>query len=577
MADHITIRLSDVRDQLVAQENELIKLQQPSSGFTNCGNAKRTKLQAIVKTLNALSKEIVTREEHDAPPAKRDLNRGLKKFTFRLAEMHVQAVQLLLELTHDPTATPREEQHQQQCGQRLQALKEVCSTYTPIAPGISKKCDPVPNLVKYNFCAEVLKRGDDVRERMTIKNFILTRPSGAASCGSWSECDGTSKECAVLDDQGLAIATFNVELQTLESQLQDAEELHDCNKDKDSRISVLVGYLQKKKDESEPNSLGYQDIKARAMERKLLGTIPRVSRLYLSALYSHVEMSYDRDAGSARGQRTCETRLETMITVSAHYMKCSFTINGQPYPFQSPASCSGKLGADICSACAEAQKLHTTAIRMRDGNLCTASHLESHQFRRYDIASFPKNNNPVCKQFGFPEAIVNEVFKTTRRATKTNFQRDVLSTNIDDCSREKPDDLLYARQRVQELLEQLRTSSGSKDQAVDGGEAASNAILRMKRQELPETAELYLQVIRTSVEFSWRGNKGLIDRSFCDSQLQEWKTQAELAIVDMEKLIENGKCYFSRLKLECNVHLMFTLSQGMQLNVCRAQVGFVQT
>ena len=113
-------------------------------------------------------------------------------------------------------------------------------------------------------------------------------------------------------------------------------------------------------------------------------------------------------------------------------------------------------------------------------------------------------------------------------------------------------------------LEKIRLAETSSGNRYERNQKARETILRLKRQQLPSAAELYLSSLRVSMELVWNGHThhSLVE-SNCKQLLEQFKEQSTEARDDTKKLIENGRVDEKEIlkSFEDSVHLAEQLEQ----------------
>jgi hypothetical protein len=109
------------------------------------------------------------------------------------------------------------------------------------------------------------------------------------------------------------------------------------------------------------------------------------------------------------------------------------------------------------------------------------------------------------------------------------------------------DQLRYSRNEAMKITRDIRNTQTSGSSFTSGG-ADEQAIVTLKRQLLPEAAELSLEILRHSVEFAWSGSPSA-SFSECTSLLGGnggnwgWKEEAQHALDAMQILVNNGRTF----------------------------------
>ena len=125
---------------------------------------------------------------------------------------------------------------------------------------------------------------------------------------------------------------------------------------------------------------------------------------------------------------------------------------------------------------------------------------------------------------------------------------------------------------IGQVVDKIRLPITSSSKNYESNQKARETILRLKRQQLPSAAELYLSSLRVSMELLWDGHTHHrhIMRN-CVALLKRFKKQSTKARDDTKKLIDNGR-FDEEGKLQSFVDSVRLAEHLMQKKFCQKMV-----
>jgi hypothetical protein len=389
---------------------------------------------------------------------------------------------------------------------------------------------------------------------MGIKTFIKSRGAGQDGCETWQQCDG-NPACKDFDVVELWAHDFRNKIATSQVELQQIEGMNDCSTGKTSRLSDLVLHLDFMATNIQNDKLldGKTTKTTGALKANKLAVVPDFSSLYLSVLHSSLELSYDPKAATT--QQTCKSRLAKLEEAAKKYSDTSPAGVCHACPPQVLHagvchSCTTK-----CRSCASAYKIHRDASSLGNKKFCPMIQQKgTDEFDRFSIQDFLMDNpidsdRVTCSMFGFDDAIVDEYTKEIE-VLKSSLGKEVLSKEASAaCIPSAIRHLHSITIDIGKVVDKIRAPTAKGDEEVNGKKR--EAIVRMKLQQLPSAAELYLTSLKTSLELSWTAFS-VFDtpaRHDCQATLDKFAQQSELAVNDTQKLYDNGR-YDEESRLE---------------------------
>ena len=220
--------------------------------------------------------------------------------------------------------------------------------------------------------------------------------------------------CTEGDFIELWAAEFKGRVESARAELTSVEAMNDCSPNKPRRMQILISHLDNMKTDSESDQLlqGKTTKTTQALEAKKASVIPDFAPLYLSALYTSLELSYDPKASI---QSTCNSRLAKLDQAAGHYSTVRTEEAGEDLQLKDLQSvaCSSCLASDTskkCQSCATAANVSAIAIKLRAQNFCsdmqdpaTGKLKGTSEYQRFSIWAFVTEGqaepNPVCKHF----------------------------------------------------------------------------------------------------------------------------------------------------------------------------------
>ena len=219
---------------------------------------------------------------------------------------------------------------------------------------------------------------------------------------------------------------FKGRIESARAELTRIEMLNDCEPSKLVRMQLLISNLDNMKTDTESDQLldGKTTKTTKALQEKKASVIPDFSLLYLSALHTSLELSYDTGASA---QTACDSRLEKLVNVAGFYS--TIRTEEAMENLQGEFVCSGCTLTDrrkLCKSCAGAANISDIASKLGEKKFC--AHMQdkgTEEYQRFSIHQFIQDlqdRNPVCREFGIEDAIVDE-YATEIKALKDTFDR----------------------------------------------------------------------------------------------------------------------------------------------------------